>query len=356
MPRSDLVSLNAAVETIVGALAEAKTACVLPGFLLARAGLQREIRAFIDTSNLPFATMFMDKSIIDEQHPNHIGMYEGALLNEHVRAFVESCDRVMAIGTILSDFNSGAFTARLNMEKFIRISHHRVHFGRKIIPNVEIREIVPALTQALPKRDWPRISPASPELVTGSGADPITADALYPRWERFLKPNDIVVAETGTVSMGLGFARMPAGATFYNQTLWGSIGWATPAAFGASIAAPDRRVVLFTGEGAHQFTAQEIAQFARYDTKPVIFVLNNSGYLIERLLCWVRGSCDRPAGPPRDRLLTVSLGQPPEALAAFPDSDRHSQIPAAPFDRNKLRGFSWGMKRFPSPLNLWVQT
>jgi indolepyruvate decarboxylase len=43
--------------------------------------------------------------------------------------------------------------------------------------------------------------------------------------------------------------------------------------------------VLFTGEGAHQFTAQEIAQFARYDTKPVIFVLNNSGYLIERLLC-----------------------------------------------------------------------
>jgi indolepyruvate decarboxylase len=120
------------------------------------------------------------------------------------------------------------------------------------------------------------------------GADPITAAALYPRWERFLKPNDIVVAETGTVSMGLGFTRMPAGAIFYNQTLWGSIGWATPAAFGAAIAAPDRRVVLFTGKGAHQFTAQEIAhfaQFARYDTKPVVFVLNNAGYLIERLLC-----------------------------------------------------------------------
>jgi indolepyruvate decarboxylase len=43
--------------------------------------------------------------------------------------------------------------------------------------------------------------------------------------------------------------------------------------------------VLFTGEGAHQFTAQEIGQFARYHTKPVIFVLNNAGYLIERLLC-----------------------------------------------------------------------
>jgi indolepyruvate decarboxylase len=93
------------------------------------------------------------------------------------------------------------------------------------------------------------------------------------------------VAETGTVSMGLGFARLPKGASFHNQTLWGAIGWATPAAFGAAVAAPDRRVVLVKGEGAHQLTAQEISQFARLGLRPVVFVLNNNGYLIERLLC-----------------------------------------------------------------------
>jgi indolepyruvate decarboxylase len=48
---------------------------------------------------------------------------------------------------------------------------------------------------------------------------PITAEALYPRWANFQKPNDILVAETGTSSMGLGFALMPKGATFHNQTL-----------------------------------------------------------------------------------------------------------------------------------------
>ena len=85
--------------------------------------------------------------------------------------------------------------------------------------------------------------------------------------------------------MGLAFAQMPKGATFHNQTLWGAIGWATPAAFGAGIAAPDRRVVLFTGEGSHQLTAQEISQMGRCGLKPTVFVLNNSGYLIERLLC-----------------------------------------------------------------------
>jgi indolepyruvate decarboxylase len=119
----------------------------------------------------------------------------------------------------------------------------------------------------------------------GRGSDPITVEALYPRWANFLKANDILVAETGTSSMGLGFALMPRGATFHNQTLWGSIGWATPAAFGAAVAAPERRLVLVTGDGSHQLTAQEISQFGRRGLKPIVFVLNNSGYLIERLLC-----------------------------------------------------------------------
>ena len=117
------------------------------------------------------------------------------------------------------------------------------------------------------------------------GEDPITAEALYPRWANFLRPNDVIIAETGTSSMGLAFAQLPKGAEFHNQTLWGAIGWATPAAFGAAVAAPDRRVILITGEGSHQLTAQEISQFGRRGLCPIIFVLNNFGYLIERLLC-----------------------------------------------------------------------
>jgi indolepyruvate decarboxylase len=95
----------------------------------------------------------------------------------------------------------------------------------------------------------------------------------------------MVVAETGTVAMGLGFAKMPKGAVFFNQTLWGAIGWATPAAFGAAMAAPQRRTILIAGEGAHQFTLQEVAQFGRFGLKPIICCLSNDGYLIERLLC-----------------------------------------------------------------------
>jgi indolepyruvate decarboxylase len=286
LPGSDPTTLAAATDAVVAALAEARTACALPGFLLARAGLQPVMQAVIDASNLPFATMFWDKSVLDEQQPGYVGMYDGTLMNEEVCAFVEGCDRVLAVGALLTDFNSGAFTARLDLEKMIAISHHQTRVGKKTYPNVEMGDILAALARRLPRRaEAKRPSPAPPAARVGSGADAITAPALYPRLESMLRSGDLLIAETGTISMGIGFCRMPSGAFFYNQTLWGSIGWATAASFGAAVAAPDRRIVLMTGEGSHQFTVQELSQFARYGLKPIVFVLNNAGYLIERLLC-----------------------------------------------------------------------
>src|SRR5499427_3495608 len=81
-PQSDPTSLESAVKAIVDAVTRAKTACVLPGILVARAGLRREATALIDASGLPFATMIMDKTTLDEAHPNYIGMYDGRLTEE----------------------------------------------------------------------------------------------------------------------------------------------------------------------------------------------------------------------------------------------------------------------------------
>jgi indolepyruvate decarboxylase len=284
-PRGDATSLEAAANAIVEALSHARSACVLPGILVARTCQRAAMNTVIEASNLPFATVFMAKSVLDEQHPNYVGIYDGALMNPEIRDFVEGCDQVLVVGSMMSGFSTGAFTARLDPTRAITIRHHRTEVGGRTYPNVEIGELLATLARRLPKRDWPRIRPRSAEPVVGTGRDPITAEALYPRWGNFLRANDILIAETGTVSMGLGFARLPRGATFHNQTLWGAIGWATPAALGAAIAAPERRVVLVTGDGAHQFTAQEISQFDRFGPRPIIFVLNNDGYLIERLLC-----------------------------------------------------------------------
>ena len=285
-PRSNPDNLMAATEAILSALDGAGSVCILPGLLVKRAGLQSQLQALIAASGMPFATMFADKSVLEEQQSSFIGMYDGRLMNPDVRAYVESCDQVLAIGTLMTDFNTGAFTAHLDLAKTIAIKHHYTRVGPQEFQDIEMGDVLGQLTSKIRSRDRATsLRPSGLGPVTGNSSDAITADALYPRWASFLRPDDIVIAETGTSSMGLAFAPMPMGATFHNQTLWGAIGWATPAAFGAGIAAPDRRVVLFTGEGSHQLTAQEISQMGRRGLKPTVFVLNNSGYLIERLLC-----------------------------------------------------------------------
>lgn len=283
-PGSQPAALAAAVDAVVAALDAADSAVMLPGLLIRGLGLQSAATAVVERAGIPYATMFADKSILGEQHRHYIGMYDGTLMDEDVRAFVESADTVLLVGTRQTDFNTGAFTSGLEQGRLIDIGLHSTTVGTTVYRDVQMADVLRGVAANVDHRDRvPDIRPAG--LGPIIDAETITAEALYPRWAEFLEPDDIVIAETGTCSMGLAFAQLPEGAEFHNQTLWGAIGWATPAAFGAAVAAPQRRVVLITGEGSHQLTAQEIGQFHRRGLTPVVFVLNNSGYLIERMLC-----------------------------------------------------------------------
>ena len=52
----------------------------------------------------------------------------------------------------MTDFNTGAFTSRLDPEKTIDICHHRTQVGPKVYPNVEMKDILAELTGRVTKR------------------------------------------------------------------------------------------------------------------------------------------------------------------------------------------------------------
>jgi indolepyruvate decarboxylase len=266
---SDPVSLEAAVNAILTELAGARSACLLPGMLVARCGLGAIMEEFIDGSGLPFATLLLDKSVLDEEHPAYLGVYDRASMDAAVRDFVESCDQVVAVGALMPDFAT------------IHIGHHHTRVGGQTYANVEMTDILATLAQRTPKRGWPSIEAASFRAPDGRGADTIAADAGYSRLARFIEPNDILIAEAGTVDLGLGFTRMPAGASFHHQAQRGSIEWATAAAVGAAVAVPEHRMVLFIGGRSHPLRVEAIAHLGRLGLKPIVFVLNNSGSSLE---------------------------------------------------------------------------
>lgn len=118
------------------------------------------------------------------------------------------------------------------------------------------------------------------EISTNS--DQLNFDYFLPRMEQFFKENDRIFTDTGYLNFSFQTLSFPKNCKLYIQFLWSSIGWATPAVEGACQADKNTRTILLTGEGSHQLTVQELSNIGFLKLKPIIFVLNNNGYSIER--------------------------------------------------------------------------
>jgi indolepyruvate decarboxylase len=283
--KSNEASLNKAVAAIAERLKSSKSVVVLPGFTLSRLRLQKEARRLIEALGCPFATTSMEKCIIDESHPQFAGLYAGAVSEEKTRHIVEDADLVLDVGGVsLNDETTAGYSGRLDSARFVSIGVNDVRIGEKVFGNVLLADMLAALAElespAPPYRRTPEHAPG----VNGSSSDKITMDALYSRYAAFIRPGDSVVLESGSSSLGLPPMTLADDVQVHIQMLWGSIGWATGAAFGIALADPNRRTILITGEGSHQLTANEIGNMGRYGANPIIFVLNNGGYMVERAL------------------------------------------------------------------------
>jgi pyruvate decarboxylase len=97
-----------------------------------------------------------------------------------------------------------------------------------------------------------------------------------------------VLAESGTAQFGVTDAIFPSNTSYITQIFWSSIGYTVGACLGALVAARESknpgRVILIVGDGSLQMTAQEIGSYIRFGFTPIIFVINNNGYSIERAI------------------------------------------------------------------------
>jgi pyruvate decarboxylase/indolepyruvate decarboxylase len=233
----------------------------------------------------------MGKALLEETHPQYIGIYNGAVSDNYVRRRIEEADCVLSIGTYLTDFNTGKFSAQLDPGRTIEVHGQYLKIKRALYNNVAMQDFLPALSKQLKHRDAISldIKPAQENLNAGfttsfqpKTSAPIKQERFWQRLAHFLKEDDIVVAEIGVAFFGALLVPFPKGTTFVGQLLWAAIGYSLGALLGCAIASPNRRSILLIGDGSFQMTAQELSTLLRYDLKPIIFLINNDGYTIER--------------------------------------------------------------------------
>jgi len=284
-PKSDPESLKLATEHCLKLINNAQYPTILGDVLVKRFKAKTEFLSIVEKSQFPVSTLVMGNGMVEVDYPRFVGTFLTRFENISSLDTLKKSDCVISVGTIICDLNTFKFSLPFKTTDFIDIQGTYTTVENKTYKNVLMKDILAGIEAGIESKclEIPQVNIGF-KHVSMDNDKMLSSKYIYPRFQEFLKPNDILFIETGIIPYGLAPARLPKNVEFNTQTLWGSIGWATPASFGAQMAAKDRRVVLITGEGSHQLTAQEISNFMKQGLKPIIIILNNLGYTIERIL------------------------------------------------------------------------
>lgn len=278
------------VDVVLKYLHAAKNPVILVDACAIRHRALAETIELVKKSEIPTFVAPMGKGAIDETLPNYGGVYAGDSSNKGVKERVESSDLVLSIGAIKSDFNTAGFTYRVSQLNTIDFHSYGIKVRYSEYPGVRMNGVLKKVTQKLGKLSierGPKPTNEIPSAEIQSSEPTITQAWFWPRLGQWLQKGDVITTETGTANFGIWETRFPANVTAISQILWGSIGYATGAAQGAALAAKEmgiRRTILITGDGSVQLTAQEISTMIRNKLSPIIFIICNQGYTIERFI------------------------------------------------------------------------
>ncbi|KAL6452872.1 PDC11 Pyruvate decarboxylase [Candida maltosa Xu316] len=296
-PPNDPKVQSEVLDDILSLIQNAKDPVIIIDACCARHDSTPEAKKLIELTSFKFAVTPMAKGSrdIDESSSRFIGTYVGDLSYPRTKDLVESSDLVLSLGAVLSDYNTGSFSYSLDNAKVVEFHSDYTKIKSAHYPGIRMKELLGKLVgegSALTKI----CSHITPQKLVLDKFEPvvlpsdhiITQSWLWSNLGGWLREGDVIITETGTSSFGIVQTKFPKNAVGISQVLWGSIGYSVGSAAGAVIAAeevdPSRRVILFVGDGSLQLTVQEISTMARHKNNIYIFVLNNEGFTIERLI------------------------------------------------------------------------
>ncbi|OAA53899.1 Thiamine pyrophosphate enzyme, central domain protein [Cordyceps fumosorosea ARSEF 2679] len=296
------------VHKLVGRIQDSKRPMILIDAFAAGFCVNAEINDLVRETDFPTLATPGGKGVVDEHLPNFHGVHLGSAGTSAHQAWAGARDLVLHFGPLNSDTNTFGFTAIPNPQVTVAFERHSVQIGGtdEILTGGCSISIKATLNKLLARLRTLRRSAPDPypnECQTPREAlrklpKPRDESAVdqYSFWlliSTYIKSGDIVLTETGTASYGSHSLILPGETVAINSTIWLSIGYMLAACQGASLAQKEMceagtrrpgRTILFVGDGSLQMSAQAVSDMIRNRLNVTIFILNNNGYTIERLI------------------------------------------------------------------------
>ncbi|MGZ7048332.1 MAG: alpha-keto acid decarboxylase family protein, partial [Methanobacterium sp.] len=225
------------------------------------------------------------KSLFSEDDPQFIGFYWGEVSSPGTREIVEGSELIIAGGPVYTDYSTVGWTAIPDADKTINIRPTRVVFPNSEHTGIQLADFLKALAKQVKENNTSleNFNQAKHLEEPNKPADPevqLSRMEMVRQIEELIDSKSTLFVESGDSWFNTMYLHFPEGSRYEIEMQWGSIGWSVPALFGYSLGnTPDRRVLGLIGDGSFQFTAHEVANMIRYNQDPILFIVNNHGYV-----------------------------------------------------------------------------
>jgi acetolactate synthase-1/2/3 large subunit len=258
------------------------------GVILGQA--EKELKKFIEKAGIPAACTIMGLGALHTDHPLNMGML-GMHGNYGPNVLTNECDVLIAIGMRFDDRVTGRLDKYAKQAKVIHLDIDPSEIDKNVQTTVAVwgdcKETIPLLTNLVEQKLYPswvekfhwhkeeeeRLLVHDELHPTG---DEITMGEVINLLNELTGGEAVVVTDVGQHQMvTCRYARFNHSKSNVTSGGLGTMGFALPAAIGASFGAKGRTVVAVIGDGGIQMTIQELGTIMQSGTTVKIMILNN---------------------------------------------------------------------------------
>lgn len=279
------------VEKAAELINNAKKPLALVGHGVTIGKAEEELKAFLEIADIPAAWTMLGESAMATDYPLNKGML-GMHGNIGPNIKTNECDLLIAIGMRFDDRITGDLNTYAKQAKVIHFDIDPAEINKNVKADVAIlgnvKETIPAVTKLLNKnehKEWI----ASFDEYDKKEFDSVINKEVYPT-EGPIKMGEVVrkisdatnrkailVTDVGQNQMAaIRYFQFTEKRSVVTSGGAGTMGFGIPAAIGAKIAAPERTVCLFCGDGGFQMTMQELGTIMQENIGIKMIIMNNN--------------------------------------------------------------------------------
>ena len=287
-PRSQAADSD--IAATLAALRTAERPLVIVGKGMAWSRAEAEVRAFVETTQLPFLNSPMGKGVMPDDHPLSVGAARSHALRE--------ADLVVLLGARLNWIMHFGMPPRFNPDvRVIQLDISAEQLSTNVPAEVGLvgdgQAVMAQLNAALAAEPWsyaadtPWRQSIAAKIESNRGSiEAMAADDTVPmnyyRAFRDIKeaiPRNAIIVSEGANTMDIGRTQLDnrEPRTRLDAGSYGTMGVGFGFAVAAAVVQRDRPVVSVSGDSAFGFSGMELETICRYDLPITTIVLNNGG-------------------------------------------------------------------------------